>query len=201
MVFAARRLYIIFYLSGFLYCSHSFGMKTLSEEIRAEEANGGAPSKASPFKTNTIKQPLSRYQPSQSKNKKLETSPVKFSKTGGVIPNKSHPTVARLYDDLESKIRHERLNKDNKNSMIDKNGIDIALKELAAEFEKQILTLLWQFASSGVTSGNGFRNDVWSSELTKSIIEAGYDENNLGEIGLSVYDELKYTLDEENKEI
>jgi hypothetical protein len=111
---------------------------------------------------------------------------------GRIIPNKSHPQVAKLYEGLGQKI--SGLNFDGKDEEFEKkkNGIDLALKELAAEFEKQFMSIMWQFASSGVNSGHGFGNDVFNSERNNSIVEAGYAD--LGEIGQNIYEELRRNI-------
>ncbi len=127
---------------------------------------------------------------------KNQTNGPVINNNGRFKLNNSNPEVVKLYEGLAEKIKglKERQKKqeskeDKENYENERNGIDLALKQLAAEFEKQVLTLMWQFASSGVTSGHGFSNDVWNSQRNDSIIEAGYGD--LGEIGEAVYEELR----------
>lgn len=95
---------------------------------------------------------------------------------------KQYPEVDKLYN---STYEAAQISKEKGE---EQNGTDLALKRLAAEFEKQFLTLMWQYASNGVGSGENFANDMWNSRWRESIIDAGTE---MGDIGMAVYEELR----------
>lgn len=70
---------------------------------------------------------------------------------------------------------------------LDKAGTDLALKELALEFEKQFLSLMMQYGARGLEEGKNFAENVWNSELRSSIVAEGTE---LGQIGNAIYEEL-----------
>lgn len=88
---------------------------------------------------------------------------------------KQYPEIERLHDNVIKESEEE-------------NGTDIALKRLAAEFERQFLKLMWQYASAGVGSEDNFAQSTWHSQWRESIIDEGTE---MGDIGMAVYEELK----------
>jgi hypothetical protein len=163
-------------LLSLLYCNNAYGLKpTLSEVMRNEEAGIIAPKQnIPPFKL-----------PKEKSDRQINPT---IAQNGRVIPNKSHPQVAKLYEGLGQKISELNFNGEDEELENKKSGIDLALRELAADFEKQFMSIMWQFASSGINTGHGFATDVFKSELNNSIVESGY--NDLGEIGQNIYEEL-----------
>lgn len=95
---------------------------------------------------------------------------------------KEYPEVDKLYNETQAAAKKSKSEDD------DESGTDLALKRLAAEFEKQFLTLMWQYASGNVGEGQNFASGMWNSRWRESIIDAGTE---MGEIGEAVYDELK----------
>jgi|GEM_PF-3644621 len=91
-----------------------------------------------------------------------------------------NPQVKNLYD------KTKKTADDLKGQEDAKTGMNLALKRLAADFERQFLKMMWQHASVGV-SGESFSDNVWQSQWQESIIEAGTE---MGDIGWAVYEEL-----------
>jgi len=90
---------------------------------------------------------------------------------------KSNPAVQNSYNNTVDSINSKHL---------DEDGMKIALKELAKQFENQIQSILWHqmFKKEGVNMAE----KLYSSERTAALIDAGDDE--LGDIGESVYAQL-----------
>jgi hypothetical protein len=182
-----RRIGIVCLLS-LLYCSNAYGYKaqqTLSEVLKNEADGVFQPQpieKLLPFKLPKEKQ-------------KLSNSPINPSimENGRLMPNKAHPEIAKLYDGLGQKISELDFDEEDKNLEKKKNGIDLALKQLAADFEKQFLAIMWQFASNGANPGHDFGDKVMNAERNNSIVEAGYDDD-LGEMGQNIYEELRKNI-------
>lgn len=68
------------------------------------------------------------------------------------------------------------------------DGTDLALKRLAAEFEKQWMQIMFSFTYGDEGS---FASKHWQREFNDNIVASGVDVVELGEIGLSIYEELK----------
>jgi len=90
---------------------------------------------------------------------------------------KTNPAVQNSYSNTVDSIGLNHL---------DEDGMKIALKELAKQFENQIQSILWHqmFKKEGVNMAER----LYSSERTSALIDAGDDE--LGDIGESVYEQL-----------
>lgn len=70
----------------------------------------------------------------------------------------------------------------------DENGMDLALRRQAAEFEMLWLELMWTFADRTDPNENSFAHNHYQQELTKSIVNNGHE---LGEIGEGIYEDGK----------
>ena len=65
-------------------------------------------------------------------------------------------------------------------------GTEIALKELAKQFENQIYVMMWNRMCK--KEDGSLAERVWHPQLIEAFVEAGDDE--LGEIGEAVYEQL-----------
>lgn len=172
-------LSIIFVLC-LLYCDICYSLGKLSDEIKAEENT----SRAKAVSTKTTKDAKASHKaqkPTKYVNHK-KSDRILIEKNGKFVANKFNPYVANLYKATDDEAQ--------KLDSSDKIGTDLALKQLAAEFEKQILTLLLNkmFEASGVKNSQEFGSEIWNSELMSSIIETGYRE---GQIYEDVLEELR----------
>ena len=77
---------------------------------------------------------------------------------------------------------------------VDDNGMKIALKELAKQFENQLQSILW--TQMFKREDASMAEKMWSSERTNALIEAN-DE--LGDFGECVYEELLEEMRVKNK--
>lgn len=98
---------------------------------------------------------------------------------------------ARLkYKIAQEKISSSEKRVNNQSKKDTKDGTDIAYKRVAAEFETQIMQMLWSFADRPEDPAeNSFARQVWNRELKNSIVEQGRGSD-LGEIGQNIYEEL-----------
>ena len=68
-------------------------------------------------------------------------------------------------------------------------GTEIALKELAKQFENQIQVMMWNRMFKKESGSLASR--VWRPQLTEALVEAGSDKlDELGDIGECVYEQL-----------
>jgi hypothetical protein len=91
---------------------------------------------------------------------------------------KSHdPAIKKSYDDTMMHLNSSELGE---------NGTEIALKELAKQFENQIQIMMWNRMFK--KDSGSLASRVWRPQLTEALVEAGSDE--LGDIGECVYEQL-----------
>jgi hypothetical protein len=76
------------------------------------------------------------------------------------------------------------------------DGMNIALKKLAKEFELQFHALMWQRIRTN-KSGDSFGTQIWNDKFTEAVVESDADKP-LGDIGQAIYDELKREMDGKN---
>ena len=69
----------------------------------------------------------------------------------------------------------------------DKNGTNIAIKELAMDMEQQFLAYMWNLACSSTTSGAG--EAIFQQELVDEVIRTA-NEGEMGEIAQDIYEEV-----------
>ena len=107
---------------------------------------------------------------------KMPSSPSEIRSHMNHLKN-TNPPIRTSYNNTVDSINSKHL---------DENGMKIALKELAKQFENQIQSILWHqmFKKEGVSMAE----KLWSSERTSALIDAGDDE--LGDIGEAVYEQL-----------
>ena len=89
----------------------------------------------------------------------------------------NNPIINKAYADTMAHINPSELAE---------NGTEIALKELAKQFENQIYLMMWNRMFKKETGSLAAR--VWHPQLIEAFVEAGDDE--LGEIGECVYEQL-----------
>lgn len=89
---------------------------------------------------------------------------------------KVNPTLRESYDKAMQSARAKE---------VDIDGIKIALKELAKQFENQFTSILWHKMLKKDTGTLAER--LWSSERTQAFVES---DEELGEIGEHIYNEL-----------
>jgi hypothetical protein len=73
----------------------------------------------------------------------------------------------------------------------DKNGTNIAIKELAMDMEQQFLAYMWNLAFSSATSGatGGDGEVIFQQELVDEVIRTAND-GDMGEIAQDIYEEV-----------
>lgn len=73
----------------------------------------------------------------------------------------------------------------------DKNGTNIAIKELAMDMEQQFLAYMWNLAFSSAASGaaGGSGEVIFQQELVDEIIKTAND-GEMGEIAQDIYEEV-----------
>ena len=88
------------------------------------------------------------------------------------------PAIQKAYNEAM-----ERLN----TTDTEEGGTNIALKELAKQFENQIYAMMWNRLFKKEDEGS-LAMRVWHPQLVEAFVEAG--DNELGDIGECVYDQL-----------
>ncbi len=106
-----------------------------------------------------------------------------------LVPDRAHPKVSKLYDNLAQEVKNKNLNKD------DMAGTKLALKKLARQFQDQFLSIMWGFASRGsreAQENQSLSDAIYGSEFENAVITAGSgpDDTELGDIGEGVYEDL-----------
>jgi len=80
------------------------------------------------------------------------------------------------------------------------DGTDFALKELACQFEQQILGILWNLAFSSMDREfeGGLGEELFHKELVNEMVKLA-DTGEMGEIAQSIYNDLKNQSENDNK--
>lgn len=75
---------------------------------------------------------------------------------------------------------------------LDKNGTDLALKKVAADFEKQVLGVMWNIAFSTVDREfqGGLGEELFHKELVNEMVKLS-NTGEMGDIAESIYRDLK----------
>ena len=174
--------YIIFVFCILLPFS-TFSKSNIADAIESEEEASAKPlSKTSRELKQKLLKP-DRYIKKQRKESARARMEIEAAR-------KRYPNIDELHNSTMNKAA------DGDPSVIDESGMNIALKRLAADFEKQFLTIMYRFMSAGVGQGDNFANSFWASQREASIIEAG-DE--LGEIGRAIYEDLESNQADKDK--
>ena len=80
----------------------------------------------------------------------------------------------------------------NDDTLNDKNGMDLALKKVAEDFEKQILGIMWNLAFDTVNREfqGGLGEEIFHKELVNEMVKLS-NTGEMGEIAQSIYNDLK----------
>ncbi|MGV2431890.1 MAG UNVERIFIED_CONTAM: hypothetical protein LVQ98_00345 [Rickettsiaceae bacterium] len=154
--------------------SYASDSKNIYEVIKDEEAG-----------INSKQVIIPKIIPKNTKTKPNATGLIETAK-------RNNPEIKKLHQSTLSKARLYS----KEDSAAD--GMDIALRKAAADFEKQFMRIMLGFITNTTNKERSFSNEVWSSEWMNSIIDAGGPE--LGEIGQAIYEELKLNMDNKKTE-
>lgn len=89
---------------------------------------------------------------------------------------KEYPEIEKLYD---STLSHAERLKGEEGGV---NGTNLALERVCLEFEKQFMSLMWQYAAGGVGSGDSFAGDMWNSQWHQAVVESGSERGEIAEV-------------------